>query len=116
MKRTLVIAGKFLMVPFPRSSAAMVTTITAWMIGGADWSEADKDGLVKFMCEGKNFSEDRIRSGTKRLAKARGGQTQMRMDSFFKVSSEYREPVFNDKEGIEYLAGMRAVQTYLQRV
>lgn len=48
------------------------------------WSEPDEDALVKFMCEGKNFSEDRIRSGTKRLAKARGGQTQMRMDSFFK--------------------------------
>ena len=38
------------------------------------------------MCKEKNFSEDRIRSSSKRLAKARGGQTQMRMDSFFKVS------------------------------
>ena len=51
----------------------------------SQWSEPDEDALVKFMCEGKNFSEDRIRTGTKRLAKARGGQTQMRMDSFFKV-------------------------------
>ena len=41
MKRTIVIAGKFLMVPFPRSSSAMATTITAWMIGGADWSGLD---------------------------------------------------------------------------
>jgi len=49
------------------------------------WSEPDEDGLVKFMCGEKNFSEDRIRSSSKRLAKARGGQTQMRMDSFFKT-------------------------------
>ena len=41
MKRTIVIAGKFLMVPFPRSSSAMATTITVWMIGGADWSGLD---------------------------------------------------------------------------
>ena len=48
MKRTLVIAGKFLIVPLLRSSAAMATTITAWMISGADWFEPDKDGLDKF--------------------------------------------------------------------
>ena len=41
MKRTIVIAEKFLMVPFPRSSSAMATTITAWMIGDADWSGLD---------------------------------------------------------------------------
>jgi len=48
------------------------------------WSEPNEDALVEFMCKEKNFSEDRIRSSSKRLAKARGGQTQMRMDSFFK--------------------------------
>merc|ERR1712183_614063 len=48
------------------------------------WSEPNEDALVEFMCKEKNFSEDRIRSSAKRLAKARGGQTQMRMDSFFK--------------------------------
>ena len=42
MKRTFVIAEKFL-IPFPRSSAAMATTIMAWMIGGADGSEPDEE-------------------------------------------------------------------------
>lgn len=49
------------------------------------WTEPDEEALVEFMCKEKNFSEDRIRSSSKRLAKARGGQTQMRMDSFFKT-------------------------------
>jgi len=49
------------------------------------WAEPDEEALVTFMCKEKNFSEDRIRSSSKRLAKARGGQTQMRMDSFFKT-------------------------------
>lgn len=49
------------------------------------WVEPDEEALVAFMCKEKNFSEDRIRSSSKRLAKARGGQTQMRMDSFFKA-------------------------------
>lgn len=31
------------------------------------------------------FSEDRIRSGLKKLTKARHGSTQGRLDSFFKV-------------------------------
>ena len=31
------------------------------------------------------FSEDRIRNGCKKLAKARGTSTQGRLDSFFKV-------------------------------
>lgn len=48
------------------------------------WTEPDEEALVQFMCKEKNFSEDRIRSSAKRLAKSRGGQTQMRMDSFFK--------------------------------
>merc|ERR1711931_87098 len=49
------------------------------------WAEPDEEASVAFMCKEKNFSEDRIRSSSKRLAKARGGQTQMRMDSFFKT-------------------------------
>ena len=42
-------------------------------------------GLVKYMCEEKGFAEDRIRNGAKKLAKARQGSTQGRLDSFFKV-------------------------------
>ncbi|XP_033755645.1 flap endonuclease 1-like isoform X2 [Pecten maximus] len=51
------------------------------------WSEPDEDGLIKFMCEEKNFSEDRMRNGMKKLTKARQGTTQGRLDSFFSVVS-----------------------------
>ena len=37
------------------------------------------------MCEEKGFAEDRIRNGAKKLAKARQGSTQGRLDGFFKV-------------------------------
>lgn len=49
------------------------------------WAEPDADGLVKFMATEKGFAEDRIRNGLKKLQKARGGSTQGRLDSFFKV-------------------------------
>jgi flap endonuclease-1 len=49
------------------------------------WEKPDEDGLVKFMCEEKGFSEERIRNGAKKLLKARQGSTQGRLDSFFKV-------------------------------
>ncbi|XP_045585131.1 flap endonuclease 1-like [Procambarus clarkii] len=49
------------------------------------WNEPDEEGLVKYMCEEKGFNEERIRSGVKKLLKARSGSTQGRLDSFFKV-------------------------------
>lgn len=49
------------------------------------WSDPDEEGLVKYLCGDKNFSEDRIRSGAKKLAKARTSTTQGRLDSFFTV-------------------------------
>ncbi|XP_069114047.1 flap endonuclease 1-like isoform X2 [Argopecten irradians] len=51
------------------------------------WSEPDEEGLIKFMCEEKNFNEDRMRNGMKKLTKARQGTTQGRLDSFFSVVS-----------------------------
>ncbi len=51
------------------------------------WTAPDEDGLVKFMCEQNGFAEDRIRAGAKKLAKARQGATQGRLDGFFKVLS-----------------------------
>lgn len=51
------------------------------------WSEPDEEGLIKFMVEEKQFNEDRIRNGIKKLNKARQGSTQGRLDSFFKVTS-----------------------------
>ena len=49
------------------------------------WEKPDEEGLVAYMCGEKGFSEDRIRNGCKKLDKARGGSTQGRLDSFFKV-------------------------------
>jgi len=51
------------------------------------WEKPDEEGLVKYMCEQKGFSEDRIRAGAKKLAKARQGTTQGRLDNFFKVTA-----------------------------
>lgn len=49
------------------------------------WEKPDEEGLIKYMCEGKGFQEDRIRNGCKKLLKARQGSTQGRLDGFFKV-------------------------------
>ncbi|KAG9475699.1 flap endonuclease 1 [Eleutherodactylus coqui] len=50
------------------------------------WVDPDEDALVSFMCGEKQFSEDRIRNGAKKLAKNRHGSTQGRLDDFFKVT------------------------------
>nr|5KSE_A Chain A, Flap endonuclease 1 [Homo sapiens] len=39
------------------------------------WSEPNEEELIKFMCGEKQFSEERIRSGVKRLSKSRQGST-----------------------------------------
>ena len=49
------------------------------------WEKPDEEGLVEFMCKEKNFAEDRIRKGAKKLADARQVKPQGRLDSFFKV-------------------------------
>ncbi|XP_066591250.1 flap endonuclease 1 [Prorops nasuta] len=49
------------------------------------WSEPDEEGLVKFLCGDKQFSEERVRNGAKKLLKARNTSVQGRLDSFFKV-------------------------------
>ncbi|BES88425.1 Flap endonuclease 1 [Nesidiocoris tenuis] len=51
------------------------------------WNPPDEDGLVKYLCGDKNFTEDRVRSGAKKLVKARNGSTQGRLDGFFSVLS-----------------------------
>lgn len=51
------------------------------------WSDPDEEGLVKFLCGDRGFSEDRVRNGSKKLNKARSGTTQGRLDSFFTISS-----------------------------
>lgn len=51
------------------------------------WTDPDEDGLVKYLCGDRGFSEDRVRNGAKKLNKARSGTTQGRLDSFFTMSS-----------------------------
>ncbi|XP_053985945.1 flap endonuclease 1 isoform X2 [Hylaeus volcanicus] len=49
------------------------------------WTDPDEEGLVKFLCGDKQFNEERVRNGAKKLYKARNTSTQGRLDSFFKV-------------------------------
>lgn len=49
------------------------------------WNDPDEEGLVKFLCGDKQFNEERVRNGAKKLLKARHIGTQGRIDSFFKV-------------------------------
>jgi len=47
------------------------------------WGEPDEAGILQFLCKEKGFNEERISGGIKKLAKARSGGQQMRMDSYF---------------------------------
>ncbi|XP_075164918.1 flap structure-specific endonuclease 1 [Haematobia irritans] len=49
------------------------------------WTEPDEEGLVKYLCGDRQFNEDRVRSGAKKILKSKQTQTQGRLDSFFKV-------------------------------
>ncbi|CAH0717687.1 unnamed protein product, partial [Brenthis ino] len=56
------------------------------------WTDPDEEGLVKFLCGDKQFSEERVRNGAKKLMKARSGSVQGRLDGFFKVLSTTPNP------------------------
>lgn len=51
------------------------------------WTDPDEEGLVKFLCGDRQFSEERIRGGCKKIQKTRTTSTQGRLDGFFKVLS-----------------------------
>lgn len=51
------------------------------------WTDPDEEGIVQFMCVEKGFNEERMRNGVKKILKARNTGTQVRLDSFFKVTS-----------------------------
>ncbi|WKX90188.1 hypothetical protein Q1695_009212 [Nippostrongylus brasiliensis] len=66
------------------------------------WKEPDIDGIMKFMCEEKNFNEDRIRSAVERIKKGRGSASQGRIDLFFTVNKTVRsEPTSAKRKAIE---------------
>ena len=43
--------------------------------------------MVKFLCGDKQFNEERVRNGVKKLLKSRGSSVQGRLDGFFTVLS-----------------------------
>lgn len=47
------------------------------------WNTPDHEGLKKFLCEMKGFSETRIDSAIKRISLAKDKSSQQRLDSFF---------------------------------
>lgn len=57
------------------------------------WTDPDEEGLVQFLCGDRQFNEERIRSGAKRLLKSKSSGTQGRLDSFFKVLPSTTAPV-----------------------
>jgi flap endonuclease-1 len=60
------------------------------------WCEPDEEGIIEYMCKNKGFSEERMRNGIKKILKSRSGNTQVRLDSFFKVTSTTpKRKVFN---------------------
>ncbi|XP_044264565.1 flap endonuclease 1 [Tribolium madens] len=51
------------------------------------WADPDEEGMVKFLCGDKQFNEERVRNGVKKLLKSRSSSTQGRLDGFFTVLS-----------------------------
>jgi flap endonuclease-1 len=49
------------------------------------WDQPDIEGLVQFLVTEKGFSEDRVRSASKKLAANLRGAQQARLEGFFKV-------------------------------
>ncbi|KAG4069778.1 hypothetical protein HA402_003219 [Bradysia odoriphaga] len=49
------------------------------------WTDPDEDGLVAFLCGDRQFNEERVRNGARKIMKTRSTSTQGRLDSFFKV-------------------------------
>lgn len=48
------------------------------------WETPDVEKVIEFLVKEKNFGEERIRNGLKRLSNSRKQTSQRRMDSFFK--------------------------------
>lgn len=49
------------------------------------FKDIDEEGLIQFLCQENGFSEDRVRSGIKRIKDSKGRCAQTRIDSFFKT-------------------------------
>lgn len=62
------------------------------------WEQPDVEGLVKFLCTDKGFSEDRVRKGAEKLSKALGQKQQGRLDGFFKAAAPAPSSKDKDKD------------------
>ncbi|KAK9823030.1 hypothetical protein WJX81_001004 [Elliptochloris bilobata] len=73
--------------PFPYEEARRMFKEPEVLRGDAlpalKWGAADEDGLVKFLVEDKNFSEERIRKVVEKINASRSKATQGRLESFF---------------------------------
>ena len=49
------------------------------------FQDPDEEGLIQFLCTEKNFAEERVKNGVKKILAAKGKSKQGRLDSFFKV-------------------------------
>lgn len=49
------------------------------------FTDPDEEGLIQFLCTEKNFAEDRVKNGVKKILAAKSKAKQGRLDSFFKV-------------------------------
>jgi len=51
------------------------------------WGEPDAEGLIQFLVEEKQFSEERVKANILKLQKMKKSSTQGRLDSFFKPTA-----------------------------
>ncbi len=66
------------------------------------WANPDDEGLIKFLCDEKGFSQDRVKKGLERLKKAKSTGTQQRLENFFTVLPSVgtkRKPDADPKSG-----------------
>lgn len=69
------------------------------------WTDPDEEGIVAYLCGHRQFSEDRVRNGVKKIQKTRTSTTQGRLDSFFKVLPSTGSPASNKRKTDEKKAG-----------
>lgn len=67
------------------SMSELITQINLFQL---KWTDPDEEGLVQFLCGDRQFSEERIRNGFKKIMKTRTTTTQGRLDSFFTVTNK----------------------------
>jgi len=62
------------------------------------WGEPDEEGIIKFLCGEKQFSEDRVKKGLERLRKSKGTSVQGRLDGFFTVTGSTSSSTLKRKQ------------------